>query len=103
MKSWQKVGETVVTDAEQTLADLQGAISPAGYARLYVQKAARVVIAAQVGTQTVTLFDGQVTPGAGKVSPFEVRVRRHPDIDAKAVPPDPAIAAAEAARIAAEG
>jgi hypothetical protein len=38
----------------------------------------------------VTIFDGTVTPGAGKVSPFEVRVRLHPDIPADKTPADPA-------------
>jgi hypothetical protein len=87
MKPYQAFAEVVVTDAEQSVADLKGQVSPAGYSRLYLSKAARVVVTVAVDARIVTVFDGQITPAAGKAAPVEIRVRRHPDV--KAAPPEP--------------
>lgn len=101
MKRYQATDAAVVTDMELALKDLQGAISPAGYPRFYVRKPSLVTVTVKVGAETFVAFSDTITPGDGKVTPFEPRIRIHPDIAAETVPPDPALVAAEAARLAA--
>lgn len=90
MKRWQSLNDVVVTDAEQTFADLRGAVSPAGYVRFFVPKPGPLTVKATVAGKTVTVFDGDIGPKPGKAAVFEIRIRRHPDVDAAPLEPKPA-------------
>ena len=78
----------VVEKADAKLADLTGAIAPLIYPRVYIPAKALVTVTVKVGMVSTVLFSDTITPAPGKVAPFEVRVRLHPDVEA--LPKDPA-------------
>jgi hypothetical protein len=85
-------GGAVCTAVEATATDLRPSEAPFLYSRQFLAKGARVRIAVTIDGEEVVIFDDTLTPKPDMAAVVEVRVRRHPDIDPRKVPPDPATA-----------
>jgi len=91
MKEWKELESgAVLTAVEATATDLRASDAPFLYSRQFLAKGARVRIAVTIDDEETVIFGDTLTPKPHMAAVVEVRVRRHPDIDPRKIPPDPA-------------